>query len=274
MTIFDPTLQALHAAVPVAGPAALALLGGIYAAASVFSGLSGFGFSAIGCLSLLVLSPQLGIALLMSLSLLTQSASLRSLWPSLRPHVLPWSRPDGVAPYLAGGLFGMPAGTAVLSDVGARPLMVVLGIVLIGYAGWSLTRARTQRLGPAPRPLRAALLVGAAGGFIGGFSAFPGSALVVWNGLLGKGKEQGRAIVQPFILFMQVVGLLLLVATRPQLFGAAFWALLAAALLPTLAGNAIGVAIFRRTGDRGYARWTLLALGLSGAGLLLKAALA
>ena len=40
----------------VGGPAAWVALAILYTAAAVFSGLSGFGFSAIGCLSLVVLS--------------------------------------------------------------------------------------------------------------------------------------------------------------------------------------------------------------------------
>jgi hypothetical protein len=41
-----------------------------------------------------------------------------------------------------------------------------------------------------------------------------------------------------------------------------------------LACNQAGVAIYRRTGDVGYRTITLLALGASGMGLLLKVALA
>jgi hypothetical protein len=42
----------------------------------------------------------------------------------------------------------------------------------------------------------------------------------------------------------------------------------------SLLGNRIGIAIYRRTGDVGYRQITLAALGISGAGLLLKAGLA
>jgi uncharacterized membrane protein YfcA len=258
----------------LAAPRALAALAGIYSTAAVFSGLSGFGFSAIGCLSLLVLPPQLGIALLMALSLATQASSFGSLWPELRQHALPWSRRDGVVPYLAGGTLGMPAGLAVLSLLGARELTVALGLLLVAYAGWSLLKPAALRLGDT-RPSRwRSFLVGAVGGVVGGFSAFPGSALVVWNGLVGVSKEQGRALTQPFILWMQVVGLVLVTVMRPRLFDAAFWLVFAAALPAALLGNALGVAIYRRTGDVGYRRITFAALGLTGAGLVLKVLLA
>jgi uncharacterized membrane protein YfcA len=258
----------------IAEPGALAALALIYLASSIFSGLSGFGFSAIGCLSLLVLPPQRGIATLMALSLATQVSSLRSLWPQLRHHALPWSRLDGVLPYLAGGTLGMPAGLAILAALGARELSVGLGLLLIAYSAWSLHFSGSARLqGVAPARWRS-FLVGAAGGVVGGFSAFPGSALVVWNGLRGAGKEEGRALTQPYILWMQVVGVALFVVTRPRLFDASFWAVLGAALPAALLGNLLGVAIYRKTGDLGYRRITLGALGLSGSGLILKVMLA
>lgn len=258
----------------VAQPATLSALAFIYATAAVFSGLSGFGFSAIGCLSLLVLPPQLGIAMLMALSLITQASSFSSLWPELRRHALPWGRRDGVVPYLAGGTLGMPAGLAILALLGARELTIALGLLLMGYSAWSLLKPSALRLrDPTPARWRS-FLVGAAGGVVGGFSAFPGSALVIWNGLSGIGKEEGRALTQPFILWMQVVGLALVTATRPRLFDGAFWAVFAAALPAALLGNALGVAIYRRTGDVGYRRITFVALGLTGCGLVAKVMLA
>ena len=263
-------MQSFIALFHVAGPATLVDLAVIYSMAAIFSGLSGFGFSAIGCLSLLVLPTQLGIAMLMALSLITQASSFGTLWPELRRHALPLHRRDGVMPYLAGGTVGMPVGVAILAAVGARELTVALGLLLMGYSAWSLFKPSDLRLCDSA-PLRwRSFLVGAAGGVVGGFSAFPGSALVVWNGLSGVGKEKGRALTQPFILWMQLVGLALLVATRARMFDAAFWAIFAAALPAALLGNALGVAIYRKTGDVGYRRITFVALGLSGCGLVFK----
>lgn len=118
------------------------------------------------------------------------------------------------------------------------------------------------------------MLVGAGGGIVGGFAAFPGSALVIWNGIVGRTKEQSRALTQPYILCMQVVALVLLAALHPQLFDTTFWTRLAVGLPGTLIGNQLGVAVYRRTGDLGYRRITLIMLGLAGTALLLKLAMA
>src|SRR5215510_14880848 len=101
-------------------PATLLLLAAIYGTAAVFSGLSGFGFSAIGCLTLGFLPAQLGIAVLMGLSLVTQASSLGSLYGELRAHAGSSRGGDGVLPYLAGGTVGMPFGLAILAGFGGR----------------------------------------------------------------------------------------------------------------------------------------------------------
>lgn len=259
---------------PALGTDTLAALMLLYAVAAVFSGLSGFGLSAIGGLSLLALPPQQAVPLLMALSLACQLGSFGSLWTELRPHIGPWGRRNAVLPYLAGGLAGLPLGLTVLSACDAGPLTVTLGALLVAYATWSLLQGAGGVRIAATGGQRSALLVGAVGGLVGGFSAFPSCALVVWNGLTGASKAQSRALTQPFIMVMQLTGLSLLLAAQPQVFGAGFWPLLALALPAALLGNRLGVAIYRRTGDLGYRRITLLALGLSGAGLLLKATLA
>lgn len=255
------------------GPQAALALAVIYAGASFFSGLSGFGFSAIGCLSLMVLPPQLGVAMLMALSLLTQAISLGSLWAELRPQARPGLRSGGVLPYLLGGAFGMPLGLGLLAAFGARELAMCLGTLLLAYAGWQLFKPLTWTWARATPAWPSSVVVGALGGIVGGFSAFPGSAMVVWQSLSSTGKQQGRALTQCYILWMQVVGLTLLALTRPELFTPTFWRVLLVAAPVALMGNLLGVAVYRRTGDRGYRRVTLVALALAGAGLLVKSAL-
>lgn len=266
-------MQHLLSTLPVSDVRSLVMLGTIYGMAAIFSGLSGFGFSAIGCLSLITLPPQLAVAVLMALSLVTQTWSFASLWPELRGHLLPVGRRDGVLPYLAGGVLGLPIGLVVLESLPASELMVGLGFLLMIYAVWSLAKPAKLSLDGGARGLQSAVLVGLAGGIVGGFSAFPGSALVVWNGLVGASKERGRALTQPYILFMQIAGLALLLDMHPQVFGRPFLTLFVAAVPAALLGNRLGVSIFRRTGDLGYRKVTLAALGLAGLGLLFKVAL-
>ena len=72
----------------------------------------------------------------------------------------------------------------------------------------------------------ASALVGMTGGIIGGFTAFPGAAVVVWSGLRRLPKAQSRSIVQPYILGLQLVSLAMLAIERPETFSPTYWALL------------------------------------------------
>src|SRR5438105_3931361 len=102
------------------------------------SGLSGFGFSAVGALCLTLLPPQLGVPLLMTLSAANQMMSLRQLKADLKPVSQWW--PDGPAPYLLGGLVGVPLGLLILKDLPTTSLMAVFGGFLVAYAAYSLLK--------------------------------------------------------------------------------------------------------------------------------------
>jgi uncharacterized membrane protein YfcA len=261
-------MTSLHA-FPDLGPLLLLLL--TYAAAATFSGLAGFGLSAIGSLSLLQLSPQVGIPLLMVLSLATQLSNLGALWPELRGHVVATPQGVGAAPFIVGGLVGVPAGLLMLQHVDTRNLLLTLGSALMLYATWALLRSPTISTRPDPTRLHSALLVGAAGGVAGGFAAFPGIALVIWNGMTGASKERSRARVQPFILVMQSAALALFCWMHPQPFTAQFCMLLLLALPAALIGSHLGTRLYRRTGYVGFRRITTVVLGLAGATLVARA---
>jgi uncharacterized membrane protein YfcA len=112
--------------------------------------------------------------------------------------------------------------------------------------------------------------VGAAGGVIGGFSAFPGSMPVVYLGLRGMSKAQTRGITQPHILALQLVSLGILAFTRPAVFNVQFWLLWVAALPAVLFGSSAGVSLYRSMSEVNFRCATLILLIISGVSLLGK----
>ena len=87
-------------------------------------------------------------------------------------------------------------------------LLLAFGGLLTAFGLYSLGRAQTAQ-SPAitsPPGLLAPILVGAIGGAVGGFTAFPSSPIVIWLGLTGASKQQTRRVAQPFTLAMQLVG--------------------------------------------------------------------
>jgi hypothetical protein len=248
--------------------AAILALIAILAASAIMSGLSGFGFSAIGTLCLWLLPPKLGIPLLMALSAANQLLSLGQLRADMKPIQEWW--PDGPTPYLLGGLLGIPAGLAILHSLPTAMLLAILGALLVSYSAYSLLKP--QRLHISPRSgWVAPSLVGAAGGVIGGFTAFPGAAVVLWSSLCNLPKSESRAIVQPYILGLQLVSIALLSIEHPETFDRTYWTLLAITVPVVLPCTWLGVNLYRSISDINFRRMTFLLLGTSGLGLLIKA---
>jgi uncharacterized membrane protein YfcA len=241
----------------------------ILGASAVMSGLSGFGFSAIGALCLWLLPPKLGVPLLMTLSSANQLLSLRKLQADLEPLREWW--PDGPAPYLLGGLIGVPIGLGLLHSLPTGTLMAVFGGFLVIYAAYSMLKPQILHVAPQGS-WPAAVVVGLVGGVIGGFTAFPGAAVVVWSGLLRLHKNESRAIVQPYILGLQIVSLTLLAIQHPETFGTTYWALLGLTLPIVLPCTLLGVTLYKSLSDMNFRRVTFMLLGTSGLGLLAKAA--
>ena len=248
----------------------LVALAVILAGSALMSGLSGFGFSAIGALCLWLLPPQLGVPLLMTLSAANQLMSLRQLKADMKPLREWW--PKGAAPYLLGGFIGVPLGLAILHGLPASQLMAIFGAFLVIYAAYSLLKPDGVRVPAAADGWVVPSLVGAVGGVIGGFTAFPGAAVVVWSGLRRLPKSESRAIVQPYILGLQLLSLGMLAIQHPGTFDATYWRLLTLMLPVVLPGTLLGVSLYKSLSDINFRRITFMLLGTSGVGLLVKAA--
>jgi uncharacterized membrane protein YfcA len=242
----------------------------ILAVSAVMSGLSGFGFSAIGALCLWLLPPKLGVPLLMTLSAANQLMSLRQLKADMKPLREWW--PGGAGPYLLGGFVGVPMGLTILHSLPASQLMAIFGGFLVIYAAYSLLKPDGVRVPTATNGWLVPSFVGAAGGVIGGFTAFPGAAVVVWSGLRRMPKSESRSIVQPYILGLQLLSLTMLAIQHPETFDGTYWRLLAFMLPVVLPGTLLGVSLYKSLSDVNFRRITFMLLGTSGLGLLVKAA--
>ena len=233
----------------------------------VMSGLSGFGFSAVGAATLLFIPPITEAPLLQTLSTGNQLLSLERLradmpnsWRSF------W---DGPGYPILGGLPGAYAGIWMLSHLPARQLMTVFGSVLVLYCVYSLFRTAGARIHGFGGPV-AGMIVGFIGGAFGGFTAFPGAAVVVWAGLRNLPKTQSRAIVQPYIIMSQLFSLALIALQHPDYLSGHYWVLLLWTLPAVLPGTFCGVTLYRRISDINFRRISFFLLGLSGAALLVR----
>jgi len=233
----------------------------------LMSGLSGFGFSAVGAACLLFIQPTLEVPLLQTLSTGNQLLSIEQLRADMPKSLKDFWK--GPGPCILGGLVGVPLGIWVLSHAPATQLMTVFGALLIVYSIYSMLKPVGAKINGIGGPGWGAA-VGFLGGVVGGFTAFPGAAVVVWTGLRDLHKAQNRAIVQPYIIMSQIYSLGLIAWLHPSYLSHRFWLLLAVTLPAVLPGTFGGVMIYRRISDVNFKRISFFLLGLSGVSLLLK----
>jgi uncharacterized protein len=234
--------------------------------AGVVSGLSGFAFSAVAACVLWLLPPLQAVPLIMLLSVCNQLLSVGTLRSEM--VLRGTAEREGALTYIAGGLVGVPIGLSLLQTLPAGAFAAGLGLFLIVYGALVLLKPDSLRIRLSG--WKSAVAVGAAGGIIGGFSAFPGSMPVVYLGLRGMNKAETRGITQPYILALQLVSLSILALTRAAIFNAQFWLLWAMALPAVLLGSSIGVVLYRRMSEVNFRRAVLILLIVSGVSLLAK----
>ena len=237
--------------------------------AGFMSGLIGFAFSAIGAAILLVLQPIVGVPLLQALSSANQMLSVGQLRREMPRTLRDWW-PYGAGPCIAGGLVGVPVGVWLLNNLPAKTLTLVFGVLIGLYSIYSIfkpSRPMLERFNGE----KSGLIVGAIGGLIGGFTAFPGAAVFVWLNLRNLPKVTMRAILQPYILALQIVALITNAALHPHNFSAKFWTLLLLTIPIVLPGTMSGVTTYHHISETTFRRFCCILLLVSGAGLIAKA---
>lgn len=246
---------------PLALPAPLliVLLGA--ASAGFVQGLAGFAFGlvALGVWAWFVPPAQAGPLVVFG-SLLGQLLSLGTVRRSLDPRRL--------APFIAGGLLGVPVGVLLLHRIDPREFKLAVGIVLVLWCPAMLLARDLPRVAAGGRWADAA--AGWIGGVMGGLGGLTGPAPTLWSALRGWDRDVQRAVFQSFNFTMQAVTMAVYLASGTVSAGTArlFPAVGVAMLVPTLAG----AYLYRRFSDTAFRRLVLLLLTASGA-LLIVAAL-
>lgn len=231
---------------------------------SVLAGIVGFAFSALGqpVLAELMRSPVHIVQTLMLCSLANQTFSVASLWRHMQ-----WTR---LPPFLIGGMLGLPIGVYGLLHLAPREFHIAVGAIILAYGAYVLVRRPIVLPNMGPFVDGA---IGLLGGIIGGLSAFPGAPVTIWCSMKGWNKSQQRGVFQPYILVMQVAGLVLLttLSARGGHAGmlAVSGALTTIAIVPgSLAGTWFGLRIFHHISDRSFEACMAVLLMVSGVLLL------
>ena len=225
---------------------------------AVVSGVAGFAFSAAaGAFLLHGIAPQEAVPLMMACSIGVQAASL--LW--LR-QVMRWR---DSCKFIIGGIVGVVPALYLLTHLDATLFRIGFGVFLSSYAAYMLLRPRMAMLQRATAVIYDGA-VGFAGGLIGGLTAMPGAAPIIWCDLRGLPKEQQRGVVQPFIAAMQLASMVLLSGSgqlSTDIIGD-----LAVAAPAVAVGTALGIYMFGKVDEVSFRRIVLGALLVSGISFL------
>lgn len=227
--------------------------------AATISSVVGFAFSAIaGAFMLHLVSSNIeAVQIMMIASVGIQAYSVRCLRAAIE-----WRR---CGRFVLGGVVTLPIGVWLLLSLQPRTYLSAVGVMLMGYGLYMLRRRTTPILIHCPRWTDT--LIGALGGITGPLAALPGVWLTIWCGMRGWTKVEQRAVYQPYILVMQILGIAALCLTQRR--SAPDPAILAY-VLPGLAGAMIGLRVFHALSDRQFQKVLNVALVISGLALALK----
>jgi len=238
-------------------PHILTCIVGIFVAGAV-SGATGVALPLIaGPLFLLTYSPVEAVALTALCSITGQLFSIALLRRAIAFEFR--------MPLLAPGLLGAPLGGALLTRLAPSMVHYSLGALIVLGGAWGLFQPTART--PRPAGVASELLVGFTGGLTAGLVGASAVVPALWCTWRGLSKEQQRAIMQPYILAMQLASLASLTAS-----GSLSGLLLddyTVVLMPLLFGVGCGVTCFHFFSSGIVTRAVLSLVTLSGLVLLL-----
>jgi uncharacterized protein len=214
----------------------------------VASGLAGFamGFVVSG-IWLHILTPIQTTTLIVGYGLLTQGYGVWKL-----RHALSW---QNIAPFIIGGIIGVPVGTMLLTYINPAYLRSGVGLLLVIYGTYGLAQ---PRLKPVPDNISADAGIGFMNGLLAGLTGLPGFIITIWC--------QMRAVFQPVMLAAIVGNVISLGVVGASTADTLQLYLLG---LPAMAaGLWVGFKLYGKLDDVGFRKVILVLLLLSGLGLI------
>jgi uncharacterized protein len=225
------------------------------------SGIAGFamGFVVSG-IWLHIITPIQTTTLIVGYGLWTQGYGV---WMLRR--ALSWR---SVAPFIMGGVIGVPIGTMLLTSINPAYLRMGVGLLLMLYGIYGLAR-------PAFKPVQAGIpadvSIGFLNGLFAGLTGLPGFIVTIWCQLRGWSKDVQRTVFQPVMLAAIVIN-----AISLSIAGAVTAETVKLYLLglpALLAGLWIGFKLYGKLDDAAFRKVVLLFLLVSGLALIVPASI-
>ncbi len=219
---------------------------------AVTTGLAGFAMGlVVSGIWLHILTPVQTVTLMVSYSVLLQGYGV---WKLRR--ALAWRR---VAPFIIGGVIGVPIGAMLLAHINPAHLRTGVGLVLLLYSIYYLARPALRAVrGGAPADIG----IGFLNGLLGGLTGLVGIVVVIWCQLRGWPKDVQRTVFQPVIITTSAMTAGWLGASGAVTADTVKLFLLGLPML--LAGTWLGMKLYGRLDEAGFRKVVLILLLVSG----------
>ncbi len=152
-----------------------------------------------------------------------------------------------LAPFVLGGLLGLPLGLLLLPQLDVLMFKALLGSLLVIACPAMFFSSQLPRITHGGRIADG--IVGAGGGFMGAFGGFTGVLPTLWCTLRGMPKDSQRAVIQNFNLALLAVTFISYIATGVITTATLpYFAIVAPAMLiPSLLGARLYIGISEAT---------------------------
>ncbi len=178
-------------------------------------------------------------------------------------HAIDWRK---VAPFVVGGLAGVPVGTWLLPMIDARLFKLGVGAVLVIYCGFCLVAPKLSPMLGDLGGRRADALVGFGGGVMSGIAGLAGPLPIIWATFKPWSRDEKRALFQVFNFTILTVTLIS--SAVAGLLPRSFWTVAALIVPATFVGVTLGGFVYRRLDDRRFDRLVLSILLCTGCVLI------
>jgi uncharacterized protein len=230
---------------------------GAFAGAFV-NGTAGFAFGFVAAAVWLhFLPPTQAAALIVAFGLIVASVSVWKFRAAIK-----WSR---LAPFLIGGVIGVPIGGEILRWAAPGHLRIAIGALLVLFSLWNLFRPSVAPMSRAGVVADSA--VGVINGVIGGATGLAGIAAVIWTSVRGWPPAEQRAVISPSAIVVFVTTGLWLGGTG--MIGRDTIGLFLIGLPALALGTWAGLQLFGKLDDAMFRRIVLALLLISGVSLLI-----
>ena len=225
--------------------------------AGFIQGLTGFAFSLVAMsIWAWAVEPRLAAALAVFGALTGQIVGVFSIRRGFDLKLL--------APFLAGGVVGVPIGVALLPLLDATLFKLLLGLLLVIWCPIMLAAPQLPKVTFGGRPADG--IAGLMGGFMSGIGGLAGAIPTLWCSLRGMKKDDQRAVIQNFNLTTLALAMLTYLATG--MVTADMLPLFAIVVPAMLVPSLLGARLYLGISDAAFRTIVLGLLTLAGVALL------